>query len=160
MSGGGPGIMEAANKGATLAGAKSIGMNISLPYEQFANGYVSKGLNFEFHYFFMRKFWFVYLSKALVVFPGGFGTMDEMMEVLTLLQTEKITKKLAVILYGREFWNSVLNFDQLVLRGMIKQEDLNLVHFMDTPEEAFRYLKSFLSKVYLDDGSDGTSTSE
>jgi hypothetical protein len=108
----------------------------------------------------MRKFWFVYLSKALVVFPGGFGTMDEMMEVLTLLQTEKITKKLAVILYGREFWNSVLNFDQLVLRGMIKQEDLNLVHFMDTPEEAFRYLKSFLSKVYLDDGSDGTSTSE
>jgi len=160
MSGGGPGIMEAANKGATLAGAKSIGMNISLPYEQFANGYVSKGLNFEFHYFFMRKFWFVYLSKALVVFPGGFGTMDEMMEVLTLLQTEKITKKLAVILYGREFWNSVLNFDQLVLRGMIKQEDLNLVHFMDTPEEAFRYLKSFLSKVYLEDGSDGTSTTE
>ena len=118
-SGGGPGIMEAANKGAALAGGKSIGLNISLPFEQFANGYITEELNFEFHYFFMRKFWFVYLSKALVVFPGGFGTMDELMEVLTLLQTKKIKKKVAVIIYGAEYWNRVINFDELVNHGMI-----------------------------------------
>jgi len=112
-SGGGPGIMEAANRGAILAGGKSIGLNISLPFEQSSNRYISKGLNFEFHYFFMRKFWFAYLAKALVVFPGGFGTMDEMMEILTLLQTNKIRKKLTVVIYGSEYWKKIINFDEL-----------------------------------------------
>jgi uncharacterized protein (TIGR00730 family) len=148
-SGGGPGIMEAANKGATLAGGKSIGLNISLPFEQFANRYISEELNFEFHYFFMRKFWFVYLSKALVVFPGGFGTMDEMMEVVTLLQTKKLKKKVAVILYGAEYWNKVLDFNELVNHGMINRDDLQLFKFIDTPREAFEYLKGFLTENYL-----------
>lgn len=148
-SGGGPGIMEAANKGAYLAKGKSIGLNISLPFEQFANGYITENLNFEFHYFFMRKLWFVYLSKALVVFPGGFGTMDEFMEVLTLLQTNKIKKKVAVILYGAEYWNKVIDFNELVNHGMVSRDDLQLFRFMDTPQEAFRYLKNFLTTTYL-----------
>jgi uncharacterized protein (TIGR00730 family) len=148
-SGGGPGIMEAANRGAFLAGGKSIGMNISLPFEQFANGYISEELNFEFHYFFMRKLWFVDLAKALVVFPGGFGTMDEMMEVLTLLQTKKVKKKLAVVLYGTEYWNSVIDFNALVQHGMIRREDLELFTFIDTPAEAFAYLKEFLVQNHL-----------
>jgi uncharacterized protein (TIGR00730 family) len=148
-SGGGPGIMEAANRGAFLAGGKSIGLNISLPFEQFANGYISEELNFEFHYFFMRKLWFVYLAKALVVFPGGFGTMDEMMEVLTLLQTKKVKKKLAVVLYGTEYWNTVIDFNALVQHGMIRREDLELFTFIDTPAEAFAYLKGFLLQNHL-----------
>ena len=148
-SGGGPGIMEAANKGAHLAGGKSIGLNISLPYEQFANPYISKDLNFDFHYFFMRKFWFVYLSKALVVFPGGFGTMDELLEVLTLLQTNKIKKKVAVIMYGSSYWNRIIDFNELVNLGMIRREDMELVKFMNTPKEAFAYLRKFLTKTYL-----------
>ncbi len=148
-SGGGPGIMEAANKGASLAGGKSIGLNISLPFEQFANGYITEKLNFEFHYFFMRKFWFVYLAKALVVFPGGFGTMDELLEVLTLLQTNKIKKKVAVIMYGAEYWNRIINFDELINHGMIEREDMALFRFMDTPKEAFEYLKDFLTQTYL-----------
>jgi len=154
-SGGGPGIMEAANKGAALAKGESIGLNISLPFEQFANGYVSKGLNFEFHYFFMRKFWFVYLAKALVVFPGGFGTMDEMMEVLTLVQTQKLKKPIAVVLYGPDYWKKVIDFDELVNHGMVSREDLQLFSFKDTPEEAYRFLRDFLTKTYLKNNGNG-----
>ncbi len=147
-SGGGPGIMEAANKGAYLAKGKSVGLNISLPFEQFANPYIAKDLNFEFHYFFMRKFWFVYLAKALVIFPGGFGTLDELMEVLTLLQTDKIKKKMTVVIYGSEYWKNVINFDAMVRYGVISQEDLSLFRFIDTPKEAFEYLKSSLLRNY------------
>ena len=147
-SGGGPGIMEAANRGAHMAGGKSIGMNISLPFEQFANPYITKGLNFEFHYFFMRKFWFVYLAKALVVFPGGFGTMDELFELLTLLQSDKIKKKVAVVVYGSEYWNRVVNFDAMVEHGVISRRDLRLFRFIDTPEEAFEHLQRFLVRQY------------
>lgn len=157
-SGGGPGIMEAANKGASLGGGRSIGLNISLPFEQFANGYVSKDLNFEFHYFFMRKLWFVYLAKALVVFPGGFGTMDELMEVLTLLQTKKVKKPIAVVLYGPEYWNSVIDFDELVNHGMITREDLRLFSFKDTPEEAYHFLRDFLTRTYLKKNGNGQTT--
>ncbi len=148
-SGGGPGIMEAANRGAALAGGKSIGMNISLPFEQFANPYISPKLNFEFHYFFMRKLWFVYLSKALVVFPGGFGTLDELMEVLTLIQTHKLKKQVAVIIYGSDYWKKVINFDEMIHHGVISKEELELFRFIDTPQEAFRYLREFLKKHYL-----------
>ena len=147
-SGGGPGIMEAANKGASLARGKSVGMNISLPFEQMPNKFISRELNFEFHYFFMRKFWFVYLAKALVIFPGGFGTLDELMEVLTLLQTSKIKKKMTVVIYGSEFWKKVIDFDQLVYQGVISKEDLKLFTFKDNPIEAFEYLKESLSKHY------------
>jgi hypothetical protein len=147
-SGGGPGIMEAANRGAFLAGGQSIGLNISLPFEQFANPYITEGLNFEFHYFFMRKFWFVYLAKALVVFPGGFGTMDELLELLTLLQTDKIKKKVAVVIYGSEYWKKVVNFDAMVEHGVIDRNDLRLLKFIDSPEEAFEYLRGFLQKQY------------
>lgn len=148
-SGGGPGIMEAANKGAYLAGGKSIGLNISLPFEQFANPYISPELNLEFHYFFMRKFWFVYLAKALVVFPGGFGTLDELMEVLTLIQTDKVKKKMTVVIYGSEYWTKILNFQEMVNRGVINASDLDLFKFCDTPEEAFAYLKKALTRDYL-----------
>ena len=148
-SGGGPGIMEAANRGAHLAGAKSIGLNISLPFEQFSNPYIPPELNFEFHYFFMRKFWFVYPAKALVVFPGGFGTMDELMEVLTLVQTEKLRKEVFIVLYGGDFWNNIINFDELVRRGVISPGDLQLFKTCNTPKEAFNYLKRKLTDRYL-----------
>ncbi len=147
-SGGGPGIMEAANRGAHLAGGKSIGLNISLPFEQFCNGYISKELNFEFHYFFMRKFWFAYLAKALVVFPGGFGTMDELIELLTLLQTDKIKKKMTVVVYGSEYWKKIINFEEMARSGMISAEDLSLFRFIDEPKEAFEYLKENLIRNY------------
>ncbi len=147
-SGGGPGIMEAANKGAYLAGGKSLGLNISLPFEQFANAYISKHLSFEFHYFFMRKFWFAYLAKALVAFPGGFGTMDELMEILTLLQTDKIKKKMTVVIYGSEYWKKVINFDEIVRMGMVTEEDLSLFKFIDDPKPAFEYLKESLLNNY------------
>jgi uncharacterized protein (TIGR00730 family) len=148
-SGGGPGIMEAANKGALLAKGKSIGLNISLPHEQFPNPYISPELNFEFHYFFMRKLWFAHLAKAMVAFPGGFGTMDELMEVLTLIQTKKMKKKLPIILYGSEFWRNIINFDALVQYGMISEDDLKMFHFSDTPRETFEWLKNQLTKHYL-----------
>ena len=145
-SGGGPGIMEAANRGAWEAGAKTIGLNIKLPFEQVPNRYISPDLNFEFHYFFMRKYWFAYLAKALVVFPGGFGTMDEMFELLTLAQTNKLTNKLTVIIYGSDYWKSVINLDLLAQRGAIAQKDLALFKFADTPEAAFEILKSGLTQ--------------
>jgi uncharacterized protein (TIGR00730 family) len=145
-SGGGPGIMEAANKGAYLAGGKSIGLNISLPHEQYPNPYITPELNFEFHYFFMRKLWFMHLAKALVVFPGGFGTMDELMEMLTLIQTKKVKKRIPIILYGSEYWKNIINFDALVQYCMISKEDLNIFHFSDTPREAFEFLKDELIK--------------
>jgi hypothetical protein len=147
-SGGGPGIMEAANKGACMAKGKSIGLNISLPFEQNANPYLTKRLNFEFHYFFMRKLWFVYLAKALVILPGGFGTLDELMEVLTLLQTNKIKKKMAVVVYGSEYWNKVLDFRVMADYGLVNDADLNLFKFIDTPQEAFEYLRDFLMTTY------------
>jgi hypothetical protein len=148
-TGGGPGIMEAANKGAELAKGKSIGLNISIPTEQYVNRYVDEELSFEFHYFFMRKFWFVYLAKALVVFPGGFGTMDELMEVLTLTQTGKISKKMAVIIYGSDYWKKVINFDTMIEHGCIDKKDTKIFTYCDTPEHAFNELKNFLTKNYL-----------
>ncbi|MCZ6634374.1 MAG: LOG family protein [bacterium] len=149
-SGGGPGIMEAANRGASEAGGKSVGLNISLPFEQSPNPYISRELNFEFHYFFMRKFWFVYLAKAVVIFPGGFGTLDELMEVLTLIQTRKMSKKkVPMVIYGSEYWNDVLNFAGMARWGMIHKEDLELFQFMDSPQEAFAYLSTELERNYL-----------
>jgi len=148
-SGGGPGIMEAANRGAHAAGAKSIGLNISLPFEQFSNPYIPPELNFEFHYFFMRKFWFVYPAKALVIFPGGYGTMDELMEVLTLVQTEKLRKKVFIVLYGGDFWNRVIDFEALADMHVISRGDLRLFKTCNTPKEAFNYLKKKLTDRYL-----------
>ena len=147
-SGGGPGIMEAANKGAMQAKGKSIGLNISLPFEQYPNKYISPELNFEFHYFFMRKYWFMYLGKALVAFPGGFGTLDELMELLTLLQTQKIRKKMTVVLYGKEYWHDIINFDALIKYGMISPDDMKLFTFADTPHEAFTHLSRSLERDY------------
>jgi uncharacterized protein (TIGR00730 family) len=148
-SGGGPGIMEAANRGAHEAGGKSIGLNIKLPFEQAPNPYITPALNFEFHYFFMRKYWFAYLAKALVVFPGGFGTLDEMFELLTLAQTQKLAKKITVVIYGSAYWQSVLNLDVLVDKGAISPRDRNLFQFADTPEEAFALLKDGLTRNHL-----------
>jgi hypothetical protein len=148
-SGGGPGIMEAANRGAHEAGGKTIGMNIRLPFEQRPNPYITPGLNFEFHYFFMRKLWFAYMSKALVVFPGGFGTLDEMFEILTLAQTKKMTKKITVVIYGSEYWKKVMNLDALVDTGAISPKDIELFQFADTPEQAFDLLRRGLTENYL-----------
>jgi uncharacterized protein (TIGR00730 family) len=145
-SGGGPGIMEAANRGAHDAGGKTVGLNIGLPFEQFPNQYITPELSFEFHYFFMRKFWFSYLAKALVVFPGGFGTLDEMMEVLTLVQTQKLAKKMAIVIYGSAYWNEVINFQALIKHGTISPEDLDLFQFADDPETAFELLKPGLAE--------------
>ncbi len=147
-SGGGPGIMEAANRGASEAQGISIGLGISLPDEPTMNEYITRELGFEFHYFFMRKFWFVYLAKALVVFPGGFGTMDELFELLTLVQTRKSSKTMPIVLYGRAFWKDVLNFDALIRWGTIEPADLSLFHVADTPEEAFAYLTHELGSLY------------
>ena len=151
-SGGGPGIMEAANRGASDAAGISVGLGISLPMEATANRYITRELSFEFHYFFMRKFWFVYLAKALVVFPGGFGTLDELFELLTLTQTGKLGKQMPVVLYGREFWDDVIDFDALVRWGTISPEDIGLFHDCDAPEEAFRYLEAELTRRYLGPG--------
>ncbi len=148
-TGGGPGIMEAANQGAQEAGGKTVGLNINLPYEQMPNSYISPELNFEFHYFFMRKLWFAYLAKALIVFPGGFGTFDELFEILTLAQTEKLAKKISVVIYGSDYWYRIINFQGLVDSGVISPEDLNLFKIANTPEEAFEYLKDDLTRYHL-----------
>ncbi len=147
-SGGGPGIMEAANRGAAIAGGKSVGFNISLPFEQYPNPYISPELCFEFHYFFMRKFWLVYLAKALVIFPGGFGTLDELLEVLTLLQTRKLNRRIPIVIYGEAYWREVLNFEALVKWGMISASDLDFFQYADTPGEAFAYLRDRLLEIY------------
>jgi len=149
-SGGGPGIMEAANRGAYEVGCKTIGLNIRLPFEQHPNPYITPGLSFDFHYFFMRKYWFAYLAKALVVFPGGFGTLDEMFEVLTLAQTRKLAKKITVVIYGSEYWKHVINLEMLVEKGAIAPSDLELFEFADTPEDAFRILKDRLTENHLE----------
>jgi uncharacterized protein (TIGR00730 family) len=148
-TGGGPGIMEAANRGAREAGGKTIGLNIALPSEQMPNRYISPELNFEFHYFFMRKLWFAYLAKALIVFPGGFGTCDELFEILTLAQTDKLAKKILVVMYGSEYWSRVLNFQAMVEAGTISPEDLRLFKVVDSPEEAFQFLRAGLTKYHL-----------
>jgi uncharacterized protein (TIGR00730 family) len=148
-SGGGPGIMEAANRGAYEAGGKTIGMNIRLPFEQHPNPYITPALNFEFHYFFMRKLWFAYLAKALVVFPGGFGTLDEMFEILTLAQTHKLANKITVVVYGSDYWKKVFNLDALVDTGAISPKDIELFQFADTPEQAFELLRAGLTENYL-----------
>jgi uncharacterized protein (TIGR00730 family) len=149
-SGGGPGIMEAANRGAREAGGKTIGLNIRLPFEQDANPYITEGLHFEFHYFFMRKFWFAYLSKALVIFPGGYGTCDELFEILTLAQTDKLSKKIAVILYGSEYWNAVLSLKPMEEWGAIAEQDLDLLQRADSPAEAFEQLRDHLITHHLE----------
>jgi uncharacterized protein (TIGR00730 family) len=148
-TGGGPGIMEAANLGAHEAGGKTIGLNIQLPFEQYPNQYITPSLNFQFHYFFMRKFWFAYLAKGLVIFPGGFGTMDELFEILTLAQTDKLAKKIHVIIYGSEYWNRIINFQAFVDVGAASQQDLELFKIVDTPEDAFEFLRDGLTKYHL-----------
>src|SRR6516225_751272 len=149
-SGGGPGIMEAANRGAREAGGKTIGLNIRLPYEQGANPYITDGLQFEFHYFFMRKFWFAYLAKALVIFPGGFGTCDELFEILTLVQTDKLSKKIEVILYGTDYWSEVLDLRPMAEWGAIAEQDLDLLHYAETPGDAFEQLRDHLITQHLE----------
>jgi uncharacterized protein (TIGR00730 family) len=148
-TGGGPGIMEAANRGAQEAGGKTIGLNINLPFEQDPNPYITPALNFEFHYFFMRKFWFAYLSKALVIFPGGFGTLDELFEILTLAQTQKLAKKILVVIYGSEYWKRLINFDAMIDAGTIAAADLDLFHMADSPEEGFEFLRDGLTRYHL-----------
>jgi uncharacterized protein (TIGR00730 family) len=143
-SGGGGGVMEAANRGATDAGGRTVGLNISLPHEQRSNPYLTPELTFEFHYFFMRKLWFAHLARAMIAFPGGFGTLDELMEILTLAQTHKLERQIPVILYGRQYWNEIINFEALVRHGMIAREDLGLFEFADDPATALQILKTRL----------------
>jgi uncharacterized protein (TIGR00730 family) len=149
-SGGGPGIMEAANRGAKRANAKNIGLNISIPHEQAPNDYISPKLNFEFHYFFMRKLWFLYHAKALIVFPGGFGTMDELLETLTLVQTHKLPKTMPILLYDQNFWEKIVNFKKMAEYHLISPEDLNLFHYFSTPDQGLEYLKPRLLKTIAD----------
>ena len=153
-SGGGPGIMEAANRGAREGGGKTIGLNIRLPFEQGANPYITEGLHFEFHYFFMRKFWFAYLAKALVIFPGGFGTLDELFEILTLVQTDKLSKQIGVVLYGREYWDQVLTLKPMAEWGAIADHDIDLLRYADSPSDAFEYLRGHLIAHHLEPASE------
>jgi len=148
-SGGGKGIMEAACRGAREAGGYAIGLTISLPSEPQGNPYTTEELDLEFHYFFMRKFWFLYLAKAMVVFPGGYGTLDEMMELLTLIQTRKIKKKLPVIIHGKEYWDRIINLDSLATFGTISKRDLDLFHFSESVDDAFEFLTKELTKAHL-----------
>ena len=139
-SGGGPGIMEAANQGAKEAGGKTIGLGISLPFEQKNNKWITKGLNFVYHYFFMRKFWFIYLTKGIVIFPGGGGTLDEFFEIFTLLQTKKISREIPIVLFGKDFWEGLIDWDKLVSNNLISKEDLSLFIVLDSVDETFDYL--------------------
>src|ERR1700736_1778564 len=149
-SGGGPGIMEAANRGAYEAGGKSVGLSIELPHEQFANPYISPELSFNFKYFFMRKLWFAQIAKALIVFPGGFGTMDELWEMLTLLQTGKLTKHNIILIYGKKYWDEVLNWKAMVRTGTISEDEYKMLQFADTVEEAFDHIRAGLEKYHMD----------
>jgi len=149
-SGGGPGIMEAANRGAEEAGGKTIGLNIGLPFEQQPNPYITPSLSFEFHYFFMRKFWFAYLARALVIFPGGFGTLDELFEILTLAQTHKLESRIVIVLYGSKFWHEVLNFDALIKHNTISPDDVSLFQYADDPATALHILQEQLTKYFLE----------
>jgi len=153
-SGGGPGIMEAANRGAAEAAGKSVGLSIELPHEQFANAYISPELSFNFHYFFMRKLWFAQMAKALIVFPGGFGTMDELWEMLTLLQTGKLPRHNLILIYGRKYWDEVLNWRAMVRWGTINQEEYSLLQFADTVDEAFDRIRAGLEKYHMKLDSD------
>jgi uncharacterized protein (TIGR00730 family) len=148
-SGGGPGIMEAANRGAAEAGGKSIGLSIELPHEQWPNRYISPELNFQFHYFFMRKLWFAQLAKALIVFPGGFGTMDELWEMLTLMQTGKLQRRNLILIYGRKYWDRVLNWREMLHSGTINQKEYSLLQFADTVEEAFHRIRGGLEEFHM-----------
>jgi len=145
-TGGGPGIMEAANRGAHDAGGRTIGLNIGLPHEQLPNPYISEGLSFEFRYFFMRKLWFAYMARAVIAFPGGFGTLDELFEFLTLAQTGKLDPSITTLLYGTSYWNEIVDFDALARHGMIAEEDLRLLHFVDSPAEAMAVLRAKLGR--------------
>jgi uncharacterized protein (TIGR00730 family) len=149
-TGGGPGIMEAASRGASEAGGLNIGLGISLPYEEQANPWITRELHLRFHYFFMRKFWFAYLAKATIVFPGGFGTLDEMFEVLTLVQTRKMSKPMPIVLFGDEYWKDVINFDALAKHGTINPEDVNLLHRTDSVDDAFEWLTKRLTERAMD----------
>ena len=140
-SGGGGGIMEAANRGAADSGGRTVGLNIGLPHEQYPNPFITPQLSFEFRYFFMRKLWFAHLARAIVVFPGGFGTLDEFFEILTLSQTRKLDRPILILLYGSSYWNEIVNFHALVRHGMISDDDLSLFHFVDSPNEALEALK-------------------
>jgi uncharacterized protein (TIGR00730 family) len=148
-SGGGPGIMEAANRGAYEAGGKSVGLSIELPHEQFANPYISPELSFNFKYFFMRKLWFAQIAKALIVFPGGFGTMDELWEMLTLLQTGKLAKHNLILIYGRKYWDEVLNWKAMVRWGTINEEEYKMLQFADTVDDAFDRIRAGLEKYHM-----------
>lgn len=149
-TGGGPGVMEAANRGATEAGGQSLGLTISIPLEEFENAYVTPGLDVHFHYFFMRKFWFLYLAKAVVVFPGGFGTLDELFEILTMVQTRKMRKRLPIVLFGTDYWRKVVNFDELVRHGTIDARDAGLMHRTDSVDDAFDFIRDELVEYNLD----------
>jgi hypothetical protein len=157
-SGGGPGIMEAANRGAHNAGGPSIGLNISIPFEQEPNPYMTQELSFEFHYFFIRKFWFFYLGKALVVFPGGFGTLDELFELLTIVQTHKSKKYMPIILYGTKYWNELINFNAMIKWGTISEQDMKLFRFFDDVDAAFEFLRDELTQHYLNESSENKKT--
>lgn len=150
-TGGGPGIMEAGNRGASEAKGLNMGFNISLPFEQHENPYITRQLSFEFRYFFMRKFWFMYLAKAIVTFPGGFGTMDELFEALTLIQTGKVSKRLPIVLFGKEFWDEVMNLDALVKYGTISPEDLDLFYYTDSVDDAYDYITTYLEEHALEE---------
>jgi uncharacterized protein (TIGR00730 family) len=148
-SGGGPGIMEAANRGAAEAGGKTVGLSIELPHEQWPNQYISAGLNFQFHYFFMRKLWFAQLAKALIVFPGGFGTMDELWEMLTLMQTGKLQRRNLILIYGRRYWNRVIDWREMLNWGTIDRREYNLLQFADSVDEAFDRIRSGLEEFHM-----------
>jgi uncharacterized protein (TIGR00730 family) len=148
-SGGGPGIMEAANRGAAEAGGVSVGLNIELPHEQSPNKYITPNLSFNFHYFFMRKLWFAQMARALIVFPGGFGTMDELWEMMTLLQTSKVSSKHVILIYGRDYWNKVMNLKEMVRAGTVTPEEYNLLQFADSVDEAFERVARSLEQHHL-----------
>jgi len=148
-SGGGPGIMEAANRGAAEAGGKTVGLSIELPHEQWPNSYISPGLNFQFHYFFMRKLWFAQLAKALIVFPGGFGTMDELWEMLTLMQTGKLQRRNLILIYGRRYWNRVIDWREMLNWGTINRREYNLLQFADSVDEAFERIRGGLEEFQM-----------